>query len=111
MYRHGFHEGAFHHGVGVFGLIFFVALLALAVVAVVLLVRASRHTPVAAGGPSGALGGGANANDPALAELRLRYARGEISREEYVQRSADLGAPVTSSPPPPGPPAPPAPPA
>lgn len=29
--------------------------------------------------------------DPALEEVRLRYARGEMSREEFVQRSRDLG--------------------
>lgn len=29
-------------------------------------------------------------HDPAVAELRLRYARGEISREEFVARSDDL---------------------
>ena len=29
--------------------------------------------------------------DPAVAELRMRYARGEISREDYVARSNDLG--------------------
>ena len=28
--------------------------------------------------------------DPAVAELRLRYARGEISREDYIARSDDL---------------------
>lgn len=28
--------------------------------------------------------------DPALDELRLRYARGEIGREEYLQRRIDL---------------------
>jgi putative membrane protein len=29
--------------------------------------------------------------DGALEELRLRYARGEMSREEFIQRSQDLG--------------------
>lgn len=29
--------------------------------------------------------------DPALDELRLRYARGEIGREEFLQRTGDLG--------------------
>jgi putative membrane protein len=36
--------------------------------------------------------------DGALEELRFRYARGEIGREEFVQRSRDLG----STEPPPG---------
>lgn len=38
--------------------------------------------------------------DPALAELRLRYARGEVSRDDFLRISTDLGAP-----PPPPPPA------
>jgi uncharacterized membrane protein len=29
--------------------------------------------------------------DAALKEVRLRYARGEMSREEFAQRSRDLG--------------------
>jgi putative membrane protein len=29
-------------------------------------------------------------HNPALAELDLRYARGEVTREEYLQRRADL---------------------
>ncbi len=29
--------------------------------------------------------------DSALEEVRLRYARGELTREEFVQRSRDLG--------------------
>jgi putative membrane protein len=32
--------------------------------------------------------------DAALAQLRLRYARGEISRTDYLQAAADLGAPA-----------------
>jgi hypothetical protein len=32
--------------------------------------------------------------DPALGELRLRYARGELSWEEYRQRAANLGYPL-----------------
>jgi putative membrane protein len=37
--------------------------------------------------------GGAEAGpDGALKEVRLRYSRGEMSREEFLQRSEDLGA-------------------
>ena len=36
-----------------------------------------------------------------LAILRLRYARGEISRDEFVQASTDLGAPPGAEPAPP----------
>ncbi len=32
--------------------------------------------------------------DPAEAELRVRYARGEIDRESFLERSADLGTPA-----------------
>lgn len=46
--------------------------------------------------------------DGALEELRLRYARGEMTREDYTQRLADLGgrpaagsATATSEPTPP----------
>jgi hypothetical protein len=39
--------------------------------------------------------------DPALAALRLRYARGELSREEFLRTSADLGAPPPADGPPP----------
>jgi len=33
--------------------------------------------------------------DEAVTQLRLRYARGELSREDYLRMTADLGAPVT----------------
>jgi putative membrane protein len=39
--------------------------------------------------------------NPALTELDLRYARGEVTREEYLQRRADLLGHIA---PPPGPP-------
>lgn len=35
--------------------------------------------------------------DEALTELRLRYARGEVSREDYLRAAADLGPPVTAA--------------
>jgi putative membrane protein len=48
--------------------------------------------------------GGAPAVDPALEELRLRYARGEVGREEFVATEADLRR-LPVAPPPPEPPA------
>ena len=36
---------------------------------------------------------GAAPEDAALAALRMRYAQGEIDREEFVRTSSDLGAP------------------
>ena len=41
--------------------------------------------------------------DPAVTELRLRYARGDITREEYVRTAADLGVAVPGDEPPPAP--------
>jgi len=79
------------HGMGhpLLGLLFglmILALLAAGIYALVRLARRNHHGPslVAATGPAGSGG------DPALAELRLRYARGDVSRDDYLQRSADL---------------------
>ena len=44
------------------------------------------------------------AADSAIQELRLRYARGELDRDEFVQRVRDLGG-EGPEPPPPTPPA------
>jgi hypothetical protein len=40
--------------------------------------------------------------DGALGEVRLRYARGEMNREEFLERSHDLGGsvPLPEQPPP-----------
>jgi uncharacterized membrane protein len=40
--------------------------------------------------------------DMALEEVRVRYARGEMTREEFVQRYRDLGGVGLEAPPPPG---------
>src|SRR3954465_7996362 len=48
--------------------------------------------------------GGGAAGDPALGGLRLRYARGEVSRDEFVTTEADLRA-LAPAPPPHQPPA------
>ena len=68
--------------------VFFVGLIALVVWAVV---RLSGRTlvPAMASAPAGFAP--AARVDAALEEVRLRYARGEMSREEFVQRSQDLG--------------------
>jgi uncharacterized membrane protein len=41
------------------------------------------------------------AGDDALAVLRMRYARGEIERDQYLQATADLGGETETEPPPP----------
>ena len=56
--------------------------------------------------PSGRWG----ANAAALRELEMRYARGEIGRDEFLMRRHDLPSPISPVPPPSAPP-PPAPPA
>ncbi len=39
--------------------------------------------------------------DDALTVVRMRYARGEIDRDQFLQTSADLGGPPPSAQPPP----------
>jgi len=83
-----------HHGPGVFGWLLFALFLVLVVLAVVAVVRLWRRP----GGPYAWQGPTAGHVDPAITELRVRYARGEISRDEYLQRSFDLGAPMGTAP-------------
>ena len=80
-----------HGGPGVLPWLFLLVLLAILVVAVIALMRQRRE--LASSAAPAAL---AAAPDPALAELRARYARGEIDRDEFLTRSADLGAPSTA---------------
>jgi putative membrane protein len=90
----------FHHGDrfvgrdgwwwGFFGnivpMLFFLVLVGLAVWAIMRLTARGSvpGSPPTAGAPIARL-------DAALEEVRIRYARGEIDREEFVQRSRDLG--------------------
>lgn len=62
------------------GWIFLLALTVLVVVAIVWLIRSSRPSQMQ----------GRPAMGQALAQLDLRYARGEIDRDEYVRRKGDL---------------------
>jgi uncharacterized membrane protein len=82
-------RGAAIRGLIIFFFLAFIALLALGVA--LLWRRGSAAGPV-------------DDRDEALAALRLRYARGEITRDEFLQVSEDLGGPPT---PPPAPPLPP----
>ena len=66
----------------VFGLI--VLVIAGVVLAVIAIVQSVRHEPLHR--PSWQ----PPPPHPALAELDLRYARGDVTREEYLQRRADL---------------------
>jgi uncharacterized membrane protein len=72
-------------------------LLVAAVVAgvVYLLLRASGRAP----GRDGRAAGGSTP-DVAVTELRLRYARGEVSRDDYLRTAADLGVSLPDDRPP-----------
>ena len=87
---------------GPFHVIVMLLLLALLIAGAVWLVRHFSHggfAPAAAGPamiPSASL-----APDPAVAALRMRYAKGEVSREEFQHALEDLGG--VAGPPPPTP--------
>lgn len=99
----------FHHGPGPIAWVFLALLVALLVLGLVALVRywsaPRQHFLARPTGPAHHLGPMA---DPALTELRIRYARGELTPEEYARRAADLGYPVPGGPPTPPSGAPPA---
>jgi putative membrane protein len=82
-----------HGGWWFFGLVPFLLMLVLIAVAVWAVLRVTGRSSAAVGGPVARV-------DPALEEVRVRYARGEINREEFVQRSHDLGdrSPTLGSP-------------
>ncbi len=69
---------------GIFGLVFVFLLAA----AFVLLVR--YLWGLVAPLPAAPEGGRPGGREPALAALELRYARGEVEREEYLQTRRDL---------------------
>jgi uncharacterized membrane protein len=114
------HEGGFFW---IFPLLLFAALIGLLIF---LLVRMSRHGglgrrfgPGGPGGPGGPVGPGPRFGpDAAFDQARFRYARGEMSREDYFRVVEDLGwgpgggatGPYAASAAPPPPPAPPGPP-
>ena len=84
---HGYYMNVGHHGPHVLGWLFFFLVLALAIMALTwFFMRMTGRAPVqSVGAPAGA---GPNA---ALEIVRLRYARGEIDRDEFVRVSGDLG--------------------
>lgn len=95
MYGHRAHFGGWNGGPGIFGLIFFVVFLVLAIVAIVVLVRMLRAPRPLTTGP---VLPPARGEDGALTELRLRYARGEIEREDFLARLRDLGGHTPEAP-------------
>ena len=79
-----------------FHVLFVLLLVALLVVGVVWLVRrlspeaAQAATPTVAPAGTLAVAGAPAAADPAVATLRMRYAKGEVSREDYQHAIQDL---------------------
>ena len=83
---------------GFLPLLLFAVLIGLVVWAVLRFTgRGGTLVPVPPGAPT------TSARDDALHEVRLRYARGEMDRQEFVQRYRDLGGSQLPSdePPPP----------
>jgi len=104
MYRFG-HVG-FHHGPGPLAWVVLALFLAALVVGAVTLFRLWRHPPAWPARPVPAAGPPPAPMDPALMELRVRYARGDLTWEEYAQRATNLGfPPAPPVPPPAAPPA------
>jgi uncharacterized membrane protein len=93
-------QGGMHHAhdgwwSGPLHFLLLLVLLTLLVAAVVWLVRrlapaAAATTAGAAGAPSAAAATGGAVADPAVATLRMRYARGEVSREDFQRTLVDL---------------------
>lgn len=78
--------------------LFWLLIVVALVVGTWLVVRAVLARPAPPRPPYGVPPPGWTPQNPALHELDLRYARGEIARDEYMQRRADLSGQA----PPPG---------
>jgi putative membrane protein len=76
-----------HRPLRLLALVLFVALVVAVIWLVVHEVRRRRAVPLAVGGAIAVV----PPADSALEQLRMRYARGEIDRDEYLQRLRDLG--------------------
>ena len=98
-------DGGFHW-FGLVPMLLFAVLIGVIVWAVIRLTREGGSRALAGNG------GSATTSTPirpdgALEELRLRYARGEMTREDYADRLRDLtGGPAARGPAAPGPPGP-----
>jgi len=94
FYQDGPHHGHDGWWYGPLHFLFLLLFIALLVVAAFWLVRrlspgvAQAATPAVA--PAGAVGAVGPATDPAVATLRMRYAKGEVSREDFRNALADL---------------------
>jgi uncharacterized membrane protein len=91
MLRYG--PGGFHHGPHVLGWLLLALLAALLILGIVALVRMWSHPRWRSGPPQIGMPPGSSI-DPALNELRVRYARGDITWDEYSLRASNLGYPI-----------------
>jgi putative membrane protein len=89
-----FHEPWWHGFLGWFIPFLIVVLLVGLAVWAILRVTGPGRLALASGGTATRPGNGA------LDLVRARYARGEISRDEFIQLSADLGGQLPPGPPP-----------
>jgi uncharacterized membrane protein len=85
-----------HHWIaGIVILMMFVVLVGVIIWAVIRITRtdAAKRGPALSGPPPppAPAPAAASAEDAALTALRMRYARGEIDRDEYVRVASDLG--------------------
>ncbi len=77
---------------------FFLLLIALLVVGVVWAVRRLSPPVAAQAAVPAAVLAPAPGDDPAVATLRMRYAKGEVSRDDFQNALADLTGAVTTTP-------------
>jgi uncharacterized membrane protein len=80
-------------------LLLFAVLIALVVWAALRLTREGALRP----GARQWAGPAQRGTDAAVEQLRYRYARGEVGRDEFFRMSQDLGVPASVPPPPPAP--------
>jgi len=93
FFQNGAHHGHDGWWYGPLHLLFLLLVIALIVAAAVWLVRrlspGLAQTTAPAAAPAGAVAASATA-DPAVTTLRMRYAKGEVSREDFQNALADL---------------------
>jgi uncharacterized membrane protein len=94
-----YHDG-FNHAGHLLGWLIPLVIIAGLVMLTVWAVRRLTSLPASAV-PTPTPAPGTPQNDPAVESARMRYARGELSREEFLRVAEDLGAPVLDRPGPP----------
>ncbi len=82
LFDPGHHQHQGHPLFWLLILVLFVALAVLAIYSIIRLMRSGGQAATAPGGP-----------DAAVESVRMRYARGEIDRDEFIRVASDLGAP------------------